>query len=137
MNFGPVAKERVAKWRNCPLCMRSLESIAHLLTHCRYTHKLWSLIKEWLGLFFINLNSWHALSLHEWWTVMTGPSTPNRKGIASIVALTSWQIWNERNARVFRHKHMPPSVLCENIKKELELWVAAGAKGVSILMLRE
>jgi hypothetical protein len=68
---------------------------------------------------------------------MTGPSTPNRKGIASIVALTSWQIWNERNARVFRHKHMPPSVLCENIKKELELWVAAGAKGVSILMLRE
>jgi hypothetical protein len=68
---------------------------------------------------------------------MTGPSTPNRKGIVSIVALTSWQIWNERNARVFRHKHMPPTVLCENIKKDLELWVAVGAKGVSILMSRE
>jgi hypothetical protein len=122
---------------NCPLCMRSAECINHLLVHCRFTQRLWGLIKEWLGLYSIELHTWLAMSLHEWWSLMTGASTPNRKALGSVVLLTSWEIWNERNARIFRHKHAPPTVVFGNIKKELKLWVAAGAKHVSILMPRE
>jgi hypothetical protein len=75
--------------------------------------------------------------LHEWWSLMTGASTPNRKTLGSVVLLISWEIWNERNARSFRHKHAPPTVIFGNIKKALKLWVTVGAKQVSILMPRE
>jgi hypothetical protein len=122
---------------NCPLCSRNAESIDHLLLHCRFTQRLWGLLKAWLGLYFIDLHAWHAMSLKDWWSLMTGASTPNRKGFASVVLLTSWEVWNERNARILRHKHAPPSMVFGNIKNELNLWVAAGAKRVSILMPRE
>jgi hypothetical protein len=95
------------------------------------------LLKEWLGLYFIDLHQWHAKSLHEWWLLMTGTSAPNRKCIASMVLISSWEVWNERNTRGLRNKHAPLTVILDNIKRELKLWVTAGAKRVSVLMPRE
>jgi hypothetical protein len=74
------------------------------------------------------------MTLDEWWLTMTGSSSPNRKAIASLVVLACWEVWNERNARVFRNKHMPPTVVLANIKRELKLWVATGAKRVSVMI---
>ena len=34
----------------CKLCNQVLESAAHLLFGCRYTIRVWGLIKDWLGL---------------------------------------------------------------------------------------
>jgi hypothetical protein len=77
------------------------------------------------------------MTLHKWWIHTTGASTANRKAIVSIVLLTFWEVWNERNARVFGHKHVLPTVIFGNIKKDLRHCVAVGAKRVSDLMLRE
>ena len=55
----------------------------------------------------------------------------NPSALASLMLLTSWEIWNERNVHVFRNKHAPPMVVFENIKTETRLWVKAGAKRVS------
>jgi hypothetical protein len=94
------------------------------------------LIKEWLGLYFIDLHQWPTKTLKEWWLLIIGPSSTNHKAISSVVLLTSLEIWNEINARVFRNKEMPTSVILSNIKKELSFWVAGagGAKRVSVLM---
>jgi hypothetical protein len=41
----------------------------------------------------------------------------------SLSLLTSWEIWNKRNVRVFRDKFAPPMVILDRIK-ELNLYVA-------------
>jgi hypothetical protein len=129
--------DRLAKrgWPNCgscPLCQRAPESVLHLFVHCRYTNRLWGLVKDWLGIDFLDQQTWQNQEYQTWWSDMT-----KRKDLASLTLLLSWEVWNERNARVFNNKHAPPSVLLENIKCEARLWVLAGAKRLSNLMPRE
>ena len=61
----------------------------------------------------------------------------NRKAMASLVLLTSWEIWNERNARVFRNKHASSINMLAKIKHEAKLWVLVEAKCLGELMLEE
>jgi hypothetical protein len=133
----PWTNDRLEKqgWPNCgnyPLCKRVLESIDHLLVHCRYTIRLWGFLKERLGIQDLYLNAWITASLHSWWGMMT-----KRKDLASFTLLVSWEVWNERNARVFKNKHAHPTVLFQNIKVQASLWVLAGDKCMSNLMPRE
>ena len=51
--------------------------------------------------------------------------------------LVTWEVWKERNARVFQHVCRLPSVLVEAIKAEARLWIIAGAKHLGSLMPRE
>ena len=51
--------------------------------------------------------------------------------------LVSWEIWKERNARVFRSSATPTAVVVRNIKEEVRLWVMAGAKNLGVVMPRE
>jgi hypothetical protein len=96
------------------------------------------LVIEWLGIANIRTKDWvPEIEIGEWWTMLTCVAKPNRKAIASIAMLVSWTIWNERNARVFNNKAAPTAVLLELIKSEGRLWIAAGAKKLSLVMLRE
>jgi hypothetical protein len=88
--------------------------------------RLWGLVREWIGLTSMDNQGWATTTIHDWWAIMT-----SRKDLASLTLLTSWEIWNERNARVFRNKHAPPLVLFTMIKYEAKLWVIAGAKCMS------
>jgi hypothetical protein len=54
-------------------------------------------------------------------------STPQRKALASLTLLTVWELWNERNARVFYNKHSPMFVILHKIKGKDRLWKLAGA----------
>jgi hypothetical protein len=65
---------------------------------------------------------------------MVEGSGPHRKGLATLVLLTVWEIWKERNARVFRHKSSPSFVIFDSIKYEARLWVLARAKRLGDLM---
>ncbi|RLM53052.1 hypothetical protein C2845_PMPSC006798 [Panicum miliaceum] len=44
-----------------------------------------------------------------------------RKGFDSLFALVSWQIWKERNARVFRQAEASVLQLLAHIKRDTEL----------------
>ena len=57
--------------------------------------------------------------------------------MATLSMLTSWTIWNERNARIFQLKSAPPTILLANIKIEAHTWVTAGAKKLGSIMPRE
>ena len=83
-------------WQNCglcPLCQRVQENGAHLFYKCRFTLRIWNLIKNWLGLHMIDMSTWdylHSLSL--WWRNMSGSNIPNRKAMASLTMLVGWII---------------------------------------------
>ena len=50
--------------------------------------------------------------------------------------LVTWEVWKERNVRVFQHVCRLPNVLVEAIKAEATLWIVAGAKHLCFLMSR-
>jgi hypothetical protein len=89
-------------------------------------------LNAWLGIQPLDPNLWPTTSLHAWWGKMT-----KRKDVASLTFLVSWELWNERNARVFKGKQAPPSVLFNKIKQEAKLWILVGDKCMSNLMPRE
>jgi hypothetical protein len=70
---------------------KNAESIDHLLVHSRYTQKIWGLIKEWLGLYFIDLHPWPTKTLKEWWLLIIGPSSTNHKAISSVLLSLRWK----------------------------------------------
>jgi hypothetical protein len=86
----------------CPLCRTTPEMAIHLLAECRYTHRVWSLLVTWIGSQFPPPTRWMpSASTSDWWLqITTVPDTP-RKGLRSMTLLVSWEIWKERNNRIF------------------------------------
>lgn len=96
-----------------------------LFVKCRFTVNL---IKEWLGLHAIDTPTWVAEhSLKRRWSNVPSDNIPNRSAMASLIMLVGWTIRNESNTRVFRHKSTPPPIIFNGIKREVRLWVIAGA----------
>jgi len=60
-----------------------------------------------------------------------------RKGIRSLALLVIWEIWCERNARVFRKRETSAPGLLAKIKSEAGAWALAGAKDLESLLMRE
>jgi hypothetical protein len=48
--------------------------------------------------------------------------------------LISWEIWKDRNERVFNNKSSLPSAIMHKIREEGKDWVLAGAKGLAVLL---
>ena len=91
-----------------------------------------------MGLTGVDITNWSSFnSVNDWWHHMVGVNGNVRKGLASLVMLVSWEIWNERIARVFRMVSSMPNVITSRIKAEVRLWGLAGAKRLSSLMSRE
>jgi hypothetical protein len=131
---------RKRNWENCgfcPLCKQTEETNNHIFVHCRFTPRIWELLKDWLGIQGIHPRQWGGLDIQEWWSSMAEGPSMHRKGLATLTLLTVWEIWQEQNARVFRNKPSPTFVLLDKIKNEARLWVLAGAKGLGNLMPRE
>jgi hypothetical protein len=62
-------------WENCglcPLCKQTQETTTHLFSHCRYTKRLWGMVKNWNRIFTIHTQEWTTnLTIDEWWTLMS------------------------------------------------------------------
>ena len=128
-------------WPNCnlcPLCKQVQESAAHLLFQCRYTIRVWHMNKDWLGLHDVHPSDWSdATSVKEWWSHNATKKTQLRRPLASLMLLISWELWNERNARIFRNTAVPVGVIVARIKEETLLWSIAGARQLNNIMPRE
>ena len=60
--------------------------------------------------------------------------TAAKKGLGSLILLTLWRLWNERNNRIFRHEEVPVTRCIAAIKEDSRLWVFAGAKDLGSLV---
>ncbi|PUZ45177.1 hypothetical protein GQ55_8G201400 [Panicum hallii var. hallii] len=49
---------------------------------------------------------WEATSsIHTWWSAMPLCHRVPRRGVRSLIILTTWKIWRERNASILRRQH--------------------------------
>ena len=110
----------------------------HLFLQCRFTKRIWVSLKTWLGLYDLDIDAWDGFStLEEWWTEVVHKKGDARKGLASLAMLVDWEIWLERNTRVFQNKSMTTTMLINKIKEEAEVWGRAGAKALCNFVPRE
>jgi hypothetical protein len=98
-------------------------SRAHLLFKCHYSLRIGNMIVEWLGLTVIDTSTWLTFeTIKEWWESVIYNNGTRRKSLASLIMLTSWEIWNEQNVRVFRNVSTMPTAVVQEIKLEAALW---------------
>uniref|UniRef100_A0A0D3HEG6 Uncharacterized protein n=1 Tax=Oryza barthii TaxID=65489 RepID=A0A0D3HEG6_9ORYZ len=57
-----------------------------------------------------------------------------RRGVKSLLILVSWEIWKERNSRVFQSIETTPCRIIDRATEEIWLWRAGGAKSIQSLM---
>ena len=97
--------------------------------------RIWNAVRCWLDTPELDTADWVGISsVHEWWTRTILGRGHRRKTISSLVMLVSWEVWKERNARVFQKKSSMPTTVLEGIKVEARNWVLAGAKHLGSLM---
>ena len=72
-----------------------------------------------------------AYSALTWWLNITTRTAVPQKVVRSLTMLISWEVWKERNNRVFNRKETPPTRLMEKIKAEAVIWATAGAKDIA------
>jgi hypothetical protein len=123
---------------NCQFCKREPKPAAHLFFKCRYTIRVWNSLISWIGIDLVDTSTWAIFDfVKDWWLDFIYANSTRRKSFASLIMLTSWVIWNERNVRVFRNFASLPYVVVTKIKGEATLWSIAGAKHLGSTMPRE
>jgi hypothetical protein len=50
--------------------------------------------------------------------------------------LVIWEVWKERNDRVFNRREAAPPSTAAKIKSEASVWIVVGVKDLAILLAR-
>jgi len=118
---------------HCSLCDQEDETVQHILTTCVFTRQFWFAVLQPLNLVAL-VPSRRTVSLADWW-LKAWRKVPkqHKKGFNSLVMLGAWIIWKHRNACVFDGSAPCLQVALWAYKEELQLWIAAGAKGLRAL----
>jgi hypothetical protein len=64
----------------------------------------------------------------EWWEATANLKEVPKKALRTLTLLVNWEIWNERNRRIFQHKELSTGSLLAKIKEEAKTWSRAGAR---------
>ena len=83
-------------WSNCnlcPLCKQVQETAAHLLFQCRFTVRVWTEIKTWLGLHDIDPSDWRLVpSVKVCWDMVAHKRGHSRMVRSTLMMLVAWEI---------------------------------------------
>jgi hypothetical protein len=93
------------------------------------------MIISWRDLSTVDTAGWvNYDSVKERWESVIYTNGTGRKYLSYLIMLTSWKIWNERNARVVGNISTMVTVVMAKIKVEASLWSVAGAKHLGALL---
>jgi hypothetical protein len=83
---------------------------------------VWSKVKQGLGLHDVDPSSWYAFgNVEEWWMEAIHKQRQAKKAMVSLGMLVSWEIWKERNTRIFQNTASSSIVMINKIKEEVAL----------------
>lgn len=122
-------------WPNeyfCQLCYRNLEMPLHLFYECRVTKQLWTSVATWLHEPQLQPDQWSpAANIHDWYQNIPQNLHGKRlKGVRSMILVTIWTIWKERNDRIFKKQERTVESLLSAVQEEAKSWKLAGAKNL-------
>ena len=102
-----AARLQVRQWPNeyfCQLCVRNLETANHLFLECPVTRSIWDRVGIWLQAPSLQPAHWDTSEDVKDWLLQIIRKFPSscKKGVRALILLIIWEIWKERNNRVFR-----------------------------------
>jgi hypothetical protein len=126
-------------WPNdyfCQLCTRNMETSAHLFMECGVTKSIWKRVADWIGAPNLAPENWlQTESLQDWILHMTdGLQQSSREALKSLIILVIWEIWRERNNRIFRQVRRSIHQILSDIQDAAKTWAYAGNKGLQRLL---
>ncbi|XP_019259887.1 PREDICTED: uncharacterized protein LOC109237941 [Nicotiana attenuata] len=114
-------RDRLKKWgviqdATCPMCGVVDESIAHLFYECKMSREVWQKLLQWQGILRQPMKWDDEIKLailHH-----------NRRNVTDevyrmTIAGSVYQIWQERNMRVFQQKQRPAKQIVRVIIQEI------------------
>jgi hypothetical protein len=104
----------------CQLCDQHLESAEHLILRCVYAREVWSLVSAWAQGHIKQPRQ--EMGMEERWnSSLQGLPKKSKQSMATLLIYTAWNIWKERNWRVFDGKAALPPRILALIKEEVQL----------------
>jgi len=117
-----------------PVCVSagvgSMETSSHLFLHCNHYGSVWYLIYRWIGVFTVSpfqvANHFHHFSF------LAGVSMARRSILHVVWFATMWEIWKERNNRLFNGKVSSIVQMVKKIKSLTFMWLKAKVDSLSL-----
>ncbi|KAF8672436.1 hypothetical protein HU200_049647 [Digitaria exilis] len=104
----------------CVLCDQAQETAVHLCLQCVFAREIWVLVETWTEGFVRAPSA--AMDLEIWWnTAVQGLQKEQSRRMAYLLIYTTWNIWKERNRRVFEAKVTTPQQVLFMIKEEMKV----------------
>lgn len=100
----------------CHLCDQQDETPLHLILQCPFARAVWFLVAADLATPSLFVAAQQATSIATWWNDFACSLGKKAK---SAVIYTAWNIWKERNRRVFDHKILHESAILQLIKQDI------------------
>lgn len=103
----------------CPLCDQENETSVHLYLKCCYAKEIWVLVSIWSG-GTICMPAIDEDEMEIWWTRSLEPfSKKQRRSVTAYLIMTTWNIWKERNRRVFEGTSLRLTQVFDLIQEEV------------------
>lgn len=118
----------------CPLCSSAPESALHICLQCPFTQQVWALVEQWTSHFVLKPDA-ASSELEAWWLMsLQHVDAKQRRSKVALMLYTLWNLWKERNRRIFEGSQAQPATMLQLIKDEVLLRVkACGAPDVSFV----
>jgi hypothetical protein len=99
-----------------------IETMDHLFVVCNFFGRVWELICNWLGIYYVCPGS---ITDHFFqFTHLAGMPRSSFVFFKIIWLASTWAIWKERNSRVFANAVIDPHNIIERVKRNSFLWLS-------------
>ncbi|KAH0724829.1 hypothetical protein KY284_000694 [Solanum tuberosum] len=114
-------KDRLLQWgvvneQQCELCNRENETIEHLLFSCDYSSEIWSRLLQWQGINRVAMNWKDELN---WACAYANGNGQTSTIFRMTFAAAVYQVWIERNQKIFQAKHCEPKMVVRRIVQDI------------------
>ncbi|KAM0821302.1 hypothetical protein ACQ4PT_072346 [Festuca glaucescens] len=107
----------------CCLCQQILENADHLLLRCSFSSEVWSNFSTTQQNIVQAVVA--AADLNDWWRILNaGPKIDVVKDV-TMAGYVAWNIWKERNQRIFQDKRASAISVAGLAKTEVALYRSA------------
>ena len=118
----------------CVLCFQEPETISHLLIGCSFSRQVWYRLfrhARWQ----LAAPQLQDDNFADWWLAARKRfGKVDRKCFDSLVLLTFWIIWKERNRRTFDHVAEQIEAVVLRIFEEISDWIQAGFSSLNTFL---
>ncbi len=109
----------------CVLCGDNQENLHHLLLDCRYTKALWDGLLHRQTACPGPLHSITGYFISRWRLLRSSMSGHQRDSFDTGFAATCWEIWKERNARLFNNCVLSAAIFEDRVLATTNAWATA------------